>query len=116
MARPAHEPTEATRKLVEGMVLVGYPHEEIVNYIGIASVDTLKKHYAKELDAMREKGAALAKTAYQIAMQGNVPMIMFILKTRYGWRETDMNEAANKLINYVIDSKAGKNEWERRDK
>lgn len=50
--RPAHQPTEATRKAVEGMVIDGKPVKEIAAAIGL-SAPTLRAHYAAQLGAQR---------------------------------------------------------------
>jgi DNA-binding CsgD family transcriptional regulator len=50
--RPAHQPTDATRGQVEGLVREGKTLKEIAQAIGL-SIPTLRAHYASELKAER---------------------------------------------------------------
>jgi hypothetical protein len=97
----------------------GFPQERICKHLDI-DCDTLRKHYKPELEYVDEALGEIAGRAMFLARTADpkiaTALICFILKTRCGWRETDDKEMTDKLINYVIDSKSGKNEWERRDK
>jgi hypothetical protein len=119
MGRPSHEPTERTKKLVQDLASAGFAYERIAKHIGIDS-ETLAKHYKAELEYVDHALGEIAGRALLIARTGDpkvaIPMMIFILKTRCGWRETDDKDLTDKIISYVIDSKAGKNAWERRDK
>lgn len=89
----AHEPTAATRGMVESMAGFGIPQEDIARSIGI-DAKTLRKHYADELDNGATKAnAKVAQTLYKIATDANhkscASAAMFWAKTRMGWRETD---------------------------
>lgn len=51
--------------------------------------DTMIKLYRDELDAGHNYGdAKILETAFKKAMEGNVTMLIFLLKTRLGYRET----------------------------
>lgn len=54
---------------------------------------TLQRHCQEDYDAGR--GAALgayAGTLSKKALSGNVPALVFILKTQFGWKETSKHE------------------------
>ena len=85
--RPAHVPTEETRKQVEMMSAVGITSEQIAAFLDICP-DLLPKYYAEE----RRSGAMkanvkVASSLYQQAINGNVTAQIFWCKTRLGWRE-----------------------------
>ena len=54
--RPAHQPTEATRREVRGAAAF-IPHEAIAALVGISN-KTLLKHYREELDLGDAQGCA----------------------------------------------------------
>lgn len=86
--REEHVPTDENRAIVRALAKYGVRQREIAVQIGV-STGTLTKYYSAELDAgMAEAAEGLAKTAYQMAMDGDVRMIIFLLKTRLGYRET----------------------------
>ena len=86
--RDEHVPTDEKRAIVRALAKYGVRQHDIAVQIGINTV-TLAKYYRAELDAgMAEAAEGLAKTAYQMAMDGDVRMMIFLLKTRLGYRET----------------------------
>jgi hypothetical protein len=88
----AHVPTEDSRKLVRTLAAVGIRHEDIGAKLEI-NTDTLVKYYRKELDDGRiDANAAVGKTLYEQARAGNTSAAIFWLKTRAGWKETQVNE------------------------
>ena len=92
MARKAYEPTEETRAKVENLAAAGIRNEDIALYLGITR-PTLDKYYKEELKIGTVKAnAAVAKTLYQQAMDGNTTAAIFWLKTRAGWREVQKVE------------------------
>ena len=95
MGRPPHEPTDQTRRTVEGMSAYGIPQEEISKVIGIDR-NTLMKYYREELDTAKAKAnAKVAESLYKKALandSGAVTAAIFWLKTRAGWKETVHNE------------------------
>lgn len=100
MGRPPFKPTPKQRGFVEGATLAGFPQERIAKHLGI-SVNTMVKHFEAELEIKDQRLAALAETAYNIAMVDKNPaMVMFLLKTQLGWserREIDITTGGEKL-------------------
>jgi len=72
VGRPAHQPTDQNRLQVKTLAAVGIRHEDIAVKLGI-SADTLTKYYRQ-------------------AKNGNTTAMIFWLKTRAGWKETQVNE------------------------
>lgn len=86
--RDEHVPTDENRAIVRALAKYGVRQHDIAVQIGVAK-GTLVKYYSEDLDAgMAEAAEGLAKTAYQMAMDGDVRMMIFLLKTRLGYRET----------------------------
>src|SRR5487761_2536839 len=89
----AHIPTPATRAKVEAYAACGTTHPEICNLIGISD-NTLQKYYRTELDIARPKAVAnVAMSLYRKATgEGpqSVAAAIFWLKTRAGWKETQI--------------------------
>lgn len=87
-----HIPTDESRRMVKALAAVGIRHEDIAAKIEI-SADTLVKHYKRELDDGRvDANAAVAKSLYEQAKAGNTTAMIFWLKTRAGWKETERHE------------------------
>lgn len=90
--RPAHEPTTEKKALVKTLAAVGIRYEDIADKLDICS-DTLVKHYQKELlDGRVDANAQVAKSLFEQAKMGNTSASIFWLKTRAGWKETQVNE------------------------
>ncbi len=84
-----HKPTDATRKQVQDYAAIGTSQDDIAKVIGV-SKNTLILHYRHELDtAMTKANGAVAGKLYSKCMDGNVTAMIFWLKTRARWRETD---------------------------
>lgn len=93
MARPSHEPTEESRRLVKALAMTGTRHVDIAEKLSV-SHDTLTKYYADELrDGRVDANAKVAQALYQNAINGNVTAMIFWLKTRAGWREVQTVQA-----------------------
>ena len=89
-----HVPTEETKKLAKTLAAVGIRHEDIAAKLEI-SADTLVKHYKRELDDGRvDANAAIGRSLYEQAKTGNTAAMIFWLKTRAGWKETERHEIA----------------------
>lgn len=87
-----HKPTDETRKLVRNLSAVGTRYKDIALKLGIVD-DTLVKHYQKELDEGRiDANASIAQGLYAQAKNGNTTAMIFWLKTRAGWKETQAHE------------------------
>lgn len=97
--RPAHEPTEQSRRQVEAMAGYGVPAEDIGRVLGI-DAKTLRKYYREELDTGRVKAnSKVAEALYRKATSDgpqSVAAAIFWLKTQAGWRETTHLEHTGK--------------------
>ena len=92
MGRPPHQPTDQTRLQAKTLAAVGIKHEDIAAKIGICA-DTLVKYYKQELDDGRvDANAQIGKSLYEQAKSGNTAAMIFWLKTRAGWKETQVQE------------------------
>jgi hypothetical protein len=95
MPRPAHQPDPQTRRQVEAMAGYGVPETDIAGVVGI-DPKTLRKHYRSELDHGHVKAnAKVAENLYRKATgEGREAVIaaIFWLKTRAGWKETQVQE------------------------
>lgn len=82
--RPAHAPTEESRRQVEAMALRFLSQKSIAAIIGL-SEDTLRKHYPAELDI----GGARAELAvrdglHKLAQKGNARALIHLSKAKLG--------------------------------
>lgn len=89
---PPHEPTRATRELVQLHTMVGTRQETIAEIIGI-DPKTLRKYYRDELDQSKAKAnATIGGALFNKAKSGDTTAMIFWMKTQAGWRETNVNE------------------------
>lgn len=91
---PPFVPTPEQRDLVAILAGNGIPHEIIARCITNSATTkpigkrTLDKHFAHELkDGRKISDAALIGRAYSVAMSGQPTVLIFMLKTRLGWKE-----------------------------
>lgn len=91
---PPFTPTEAQRELVAILAGNGIPHEIIARCVTNPDTTlpigkrTLDKHFADELkDGRAISDAGLINKAYSVAMSGQPAVLIFMLKTRLGWKE-----------------------------
>lgn len=92
---PVHRPTEKDRKEVETMAMVGMTDELIGRIKGVEG-RTIRNHYREELHKGRAGGlGTLLQTAHRLAINGNIPMLIFLLKTRAGLLERIKHVDAN---------------------
>ena len=82
MARRSFRPTQEECKLVKSLAAVGMRQEQICEMLRFRSPKTLRKHFREELDhGLAEATAAIARTAYEMALSGRYPaMLIFWLK------------------------------------
>lgn len=92
-AGPApHEPTHETRQIVQLHAAIGTPQAAIADILDI-SEKTLRKYYRRELDlALAEANAQIGGTLFKKAKGGDTAAMIFWMKTRAQWRETNHHE------------------------
>ena len=90
--KPPHEPTRATRELVQLHTMVGTRQEAIASIIGV-DPKTLRKYYRDELDQSKAKAnATIGGALFNKAKSGDTTAMIFWMKTQAGWKETNVNE------------------------
>jgi hypothetical protein len=92
--RPEFEPTDAERKQVEALSGYGLPIDQIAVLVrdGI-HVETLRKHFATELQSGKAKAnAQVGKTLFQKVMAGDTTAAIWWSKTQMRWAETQKHE------------------------
>ncbi len=92
-AAPDHEVTDITRAEVSALVSFGNRQEDIAKYLGI-SVDTLDRKYRYELDTsiVRANSVVANKLYRKATIENDLTAMIFWLKTRARWRETEKND------------------------
>ena len=112
--KPPHEPTRATRELVQLHTMVGTRQEAIAGIIGI-DPKTLRKYYREELDHSKAKAnATIGGALFNRAKSGDTTAMIFWMKTQAGWRETQQidhttgGEKMTGLTVSFIDAASGK--------
>ena len=87
MARTAFAVNDAVREKVRYLAGVGVRQDDIAKIIGCAP-KTLRKRFRDELDrGVAEANATVCGYLFVAAKAGNIPAIIFWLKTRAHWRE-----------------------------
>ncbi len=84
--------TDEQRRQVEIYTATGNTQEQIAILLD-CSVDTLDRHFRRELDTGGLKAnSKVAGTLYKKAMSGDVASMIFWMKTRARWKETTTHE------------------------
>ena len=97
VGRPPHLPDADTQKQVYELSKVGTRYEDIATMLSI-SADTLTKYYPEELKKGRiEANAVIAGTLYEKAKSGDTTSMIFWLKSRAQWKETQKHEHGGDL-------------------
>jgi len=92
VGRPPHLPNDDSRNQVYELSRVGTRYEDIATMLSI-SADTLTKYYPDELKKGRiEANAVIAGTLYEKAKSGDTTSMIFWLKSRAQWKETQKHE------------------------
>jgi hypothetical protein len=82
VGKPPYEPNESDRKIVETMIAVGVPQEEVSLVINV-DPKTLRKYYRKELDTAAVKAnASVGQSLYTKAKAGDTAAMIWWEKTR----------------------------------
>ena len=106
ITKPPHEPTRATRELVQLHTMVGTRQETIASIIGI-DPKTLRKYYRDELDQSKAKAnATIGGALFNKAKSGDTTAMIFWMKTQAGWKEnseTTININQSKDIKELSD-------------
>lgn len=113
----AHVPTDVLRTVVTNLAADGVPITKIGAMIGLGKT-SMHKYYQRELDtATVKKIRQLSGKAYELALKGNVTMLIFLLKTQGGWKEpkeeiaeVDKEQEVGKIQIQMITSKKDINE------
>lgn len=98
--RPAHVPTDESRRMVEVLAGYGVTQLEIAHVVGV-SAPTLRRAYREELDRGLAVHAKLIGNLLRLAdgRDGTaLRAIMFSLRCRFGWREASPELEGKKAI------------------
>lgn len=97
--RPPHEPTQDKRELVKLHATIGTRQDVIADILGIDD-KTLRKHYREELDqSAAQANAVIGGALFNKAKAGDTAAQIFWMKTRAGWKETNVVEHNGIRIN-----------------
>ena len=91
MSNPPFKPTDEQRKQVQAMSGYGVPQADIAVVLDI-DPKTLRLHFRRELDLGSVQATAkVAETLFrQATAGGNTAAMIFWMKARAGWRETQV--------------------------
>jgi hypothetical protein len=86
--RPDHEPTAKQRAEAAAYAMVGVPHHDIAQMLGICT-QTLLKHYDEELRLSKARAnARVGGTLFRMASSGNnTAASIFWMKAQANWSE-----------------------------
>nr|DAX86173.1 MAG TPA: putative terminase small subunit [Caudoviricetes sp.] len=95
MGRRCFEPTEDERNKVYQLTAAGFTVEEVAKtiyrYGKPVSDAIIRRYFKKELEVARiEAVGAVAARLFKKAMEGDTASMIFYLKTRGGWKETQV--------------------------
>jgi hypothetical protein len=89
MPMPKHVPTPEARQLVQLHATIGTTQDTIARILGI-DAKTLRLHYRDELDLAHAKAnATIGGALFNKAKGGDTAAMIFWMKTRAQWRETN---------------------------
>lgn len=89
-------------QLVYDLAKIHCTKHEIAVIVG-CHVDTLYARFSEQLHQGDEEGKkSLKRKMHEIAMNGNVSMLIWISKQRLGYRDKQPDEAPNTVINVVV--------------
>lgn len=96
--RPRKVKDPRASSIVKALAQYGVPQDRICTVLAESGFEkisyaTLEREYADELATGKAMGESkLMETAFKLASDGNVTMLIFLLKTRLGLRETNRVE------------------------
>lgn len=107
--RPRKNPPRNAVELIHDLAADGFSVRGVAARLG-TSQDTLRLWFERhpKLQEAFEQGReaeryALHNKAFQMAMEGNISALMFLLKARHGYREGDQGDTANRVsINFTL--------------
>lgn len=115
-----HQVTPETKQQVERLKACGLSHSQIGYILGGLTDKTVEKHYKEELQHGKAKVDAFVTGKLLKKIQAeDTACIIFYLKTRMNWRETDRLEltgAEGEAIKILVDRPPAETrlEWEKR--
>lgn len=101
--RPPFKPNDRQRLAVSTLSACGTRFALIATHIGI-DCKTLRRHFRREVKEGRDDAnSRIAKSLFDAAIEGNTTAQIFWLKSRAGWRETQVmqNQLLDKYGNPV---------------
>ena len=100
--RSQHEPTAEQRQIVQLHATIGTRQDDIAAIIGI-DPKTLRLHYREELDlAAAKANATIGGALFNKARGGDTTAMIFWMKTRAGWKETQKIEGTGENGEFVF--------------
>lgn len=103
--RPQHQPTQEQLQIAELAAVVGIPHHDIAELLGI-STKTLLKHYPSQLKLGKIRATVkVGGSLYNAAIKGNTAAQIFWMKAQAGWREVnriDLGNADGKPLTHAV--------------
>lgn len=94
--KPRFVPTRIQRGVVSALVAVGVPQASIAAYLNIG-LTTLKRNFRDEIKHGHARiESAISGKVIQAALDGKLAACFFVLKTRFGWRETNQHSFLGK--------------------
>ena len=107
MGRKQFEPTAEERQKVYQLTASGFTVEDIAKVIyrygKPISNKTIRKYFHRELESARiEAVGAVAGRLFKKAIDGDTTAMIFYLKTRGGWKETQVTEHSGEVVTKQI--------------
>lgn len=87
MANMGRPPKDVDERLLVELARIHCTHEEIASILGI-SPDTLTRRFAEVIKAARDEGKmSLRRKMWQLALDGNTTMLVWISKNELGYSD-----------------------------
>ena len=89
-------------KLVFDLAMIHCTKQEIATIVG-CHVDTLYERFSDVLHRGDQEGnRSLKRKMYEVAMKGNVSMLIWLAKQRLGHKDKQPDEVPNTVINVAV--------------